>query len=213
MKKALLFILIFSIFFVSFPGCTGKNTDENTTTTTQSALESSSTTETTTENQTEKQTEKKSEEKTTTTTTTTTKKNQSNSLISDDDREKLENSNAETFFSDNPNNKYIVAVSEKYGVKKENLVALIKVNAEFPTANVLEFSGKTDENGELVMTYAELINVYNIDESNNSITKASKNLKNNDGLNYLEAKIIVTLVKEYFIPELPNLKANKRYPE
>lgn len=215
MKKALLVILIVSVFCSAFSACSKNNNEQDTTT--QTTTESAMFTETT-EKQTEKQTEKDTVNKsdnttTTTTTTTTTKKNSSNSLLSNEDKERLENSNAEVYFSDNPNNKYIVAISEKYGVKKENLVALIKVNAEFPSANVLEFSGKTDANGELIMTYDELKYVYNIDESNNSITKASKDLKDNDGLNYIEAKIVVTLVKEYFIPELPNLKANKRFPE
>ena len=148
---------------------------------------------------------------TTTNVTTTTQKNNGNTLISDEDLEKIENSNAEVYFSDNPNNKSIVAVSDKYGVKKENLIALVKVNAEFPSAMVFEFSGKRDNNGELVMTYAELQNVYDINEETNVIVKASKNGFNNDGLNFVESKVYMMLAKEYFIPELPNLKENKRY--
>ena len=127
--------------------------------------------------------------------------------------EKIENSNAEVFFSDNPNNKFIVAVSDKYGSKKENLVAIVKINAEFPSATVLEFSGKKDANGELLMTYEELKYVYEINEEKNTIVKASKNGLDNDGVNFVEAKILITLTKEYFIPELSNLKENKRLPE
>ena len=127
--------------------------------------------------------------------------------------EKLENSNAEVFFTDNQNNKYIVAVSDKYGCKKENLVALVKVNAEFPSATVLEFSGKKDANGELLMTYEELKYVYEINEEKNTIVKASKNGLDNDGVSFVEAKILITLTKEYFIPELPNLKVNKKLPK
>lgn len=137
----------------------------------------------------------------------------SNPLISDEDMSKLENSNAEVYFTDNPNNPSIVAISQRYGVPKENLVALIKVNAEFPTVTILEFSGARDANGELVMTYEEFQNIYEINETNGSIVKASKNGMNNDGLSFVEAKIYVTLAKEYFIPELPNLKVNKRYPD
>lgn len=211
MKKVLLFIILLFLFCFIFVGCSEKNDDESTTTTTTESVEESSTTETTTEKSTEKQTEEKTEKKTST--TTTTKKNQSNSLISDEDMEKIENSNVEVFFTDNPNNKAIVAVSDKYGCKKENLVALVKVNAEFPSANVLEFSGKKDANGELVMTYDELKYVYEVNESKNTIVKASKNGLDNDGVNFIEAKILITLTKEYFIPELPNLKANKRLPE
>ena len=78
---------------------------------------------------------------------------------------------------------------------------------------VLEFSGKKDANGELLMTYEELKYVYEINEEKNTIVKASKNGLDNDGTNFVEAKILVTLAKEYLIPELPNLKANKRLPE
>lgn len=198
--------MIFALIFI-VSGCSEKNDNESTTTTTTESAIESSTTETTTEKSTEKQTEEKK-----TSTTTTTKKSSSNSLISDEDIEKIENSNAEVFFTDNPNHKAIVAVSDKYGCKKENLVALVKVNAEFPSATVLEFSGKT-ENGELLMTYEELKYVYEINEEKNTIVKASKNGLDNDGVNFIEAKILITLTKEYFIPELPNLKVNKRLPE
>lgn len=192
-------------------GCTdNKNKDNTTTTTTENRVDASSTT---TETTTQKQTETQTTIQNNNTTTTTTKKYQSNPLISDDDMEKIENSNAEVFFTDNPENKYIVAVSDKYGLKKENLVALVKVNAEFPSVYILEFSGKKDANGELVMTYDELRYMYEINESKNTIVKASKNGLDNDGVNFIEAKILITLAKEYFIPELPNLKENKRLPE
>ncbi len=135
----------------------------------------------------------------------------SNSLISDEDMAKLEQSQAEVYFSDNPNNKYIVRVVNRYGVDASNLVALIKVNATFPSAMVLEFSGKRDANGELVMTYSELKYVYNIDESNNSLVRASKTGAGNDGVSFVESKIMFTLMEKYFCPELPNLKVNKRY--
>ena len=118
---------------------------------------------------------------------------------------------AEVFFSDNPNNKYIVRVVNKYGVDASNLVALIKVNATFPSAMVLEFTGNRDANGELVMTYSELKYVYNIDESKNTLVRASKTTSGNDGISFVESKILFTLMENYFCPELPNLKANKRY--
>lgn len=143
----------------------------------------------------------------------TTKKNQSNPIISDEDLSKIENSQGEVYFSDNPNNKYIQLIVKKYSVNADNLIALIKVNAEFPSTLVLEFSGAKDDNGELTMSYSELKNVYNIDETNNTIVRASKNGLNNDGVSFVEAKILVTLAKEYFIPELQNLKENKRYEE
>lgn len=135
----------------------------------------------------------------------------SNPFISDEEMSKLEQSNAEVYFSDNPNNKYIVQVVNKYGVDSSNLIALVKVNATFPSAMVLEFSGKRDANGELVMTYSELKYVYNIDETKNTLVKASKNGTGNDGVSFVEGKILFVLMENYFCPELPNLKANKRY--
>ncbi|MBR5321343.1 MAG: hypothetical protein IKU41_05840 [Clostridia bacterium] len=210
--KKFIYILFFVVMLsLLLTGCTdNKNEDNTTTTTTENRVDASSTT---TETTTQKQTETQTTIQNNNTTTTTTKKYQSNPLISDDDMEKIENSNAEVFFTDNPENKYIVAVSDKYELKKENLVALVKVNAEFPSVYILEFSGKKDANGELVMTYDELRYMYEINESKNTIVKASKNGLDNDGVNFIEAKILITLAKEYFIPELPNLKENKRLPE
>ncbi|MBR4890657.1 MAG: hypothetical protein IKU15_05150 [Clostridia bacterium] len=213
MKRIISFTVIVFMFCVVLVGCSEKNDVASTTTTTKNIIESS-TTETTTERQTEKQTEKQTENRTDENTpTTTTKKYQSNPLVSDEDMEKIENSDAEVYFTDNPENKYITAIADKYGSKKENLIALVKVNAEFPSVYVLEFSGKKDANGELVMTYDELRYMYEINESKNTIIKASKNGLDNDGANFFEAKILITLAKEYFIPELPNLKENKRLPE
>jgi hypothetical protein len=119
----------------------------------------------------------------------------------------------EEIFNNTFSSEELRRISEKYGVKKENLVVLIKINAEFPSATIFEFSGKKDSNGELVMTYDELVNVYEINEEKNTIIRVSKNGLNNDGVNLIEAKIYMTLVQEYLLPELPNLRENKRYPE
>lgn len=220
MKKIFCLFLVLSIF-VTLTGCMNNDIDNTTTTTstteqvTEDNVESSSTTETTTQNNDETSsttgtTASQSDENDT---TTTTKKSQSNLLISDEDLAKIENSDAEVFFTDNPDNKFIVAVSEKYGAKKENLVALVKVNAEFPSATVFEFSGKTDSNGELDMSYEEFKFLYEIDEEDNSIIKVSKNGLKNDGVSFVEAKVYIFLAKNYLIPELPELKANKPYIE
>lgn len=213
MKRIISFTVIVLMLCVVLVGCSEKKDVENTTTTAKNVTESS-TIETTTERQSEKQTEKQTENRTDKNiSTTTTKKYQSNPLVSDEDMEKIENSDAEVYFTDNPENKYIIAIADKYGSKKENLIALVKVNAEFPSVYVLEFSGKRDSNGELLMTYDEFKYVYEINESKNTIVKASKNGLDNDGVNFVEAKILVTLTKEYFIPELPKLKENRRLPE
>ena len=208
MKRYFSLFVMVVLLTVLFVGCSDTKDNESTTTTTEN-----STTLITTDTITEAQSENQTNKKETTTTTTTTKKSQGNSLISDENMERIENSNAETYFTDNPDNQYIIRISEKYGVKKENLVVLIKINAEFPSATIFEFSGKKDSNGELVMTYDELVNVYEINEEKNTIIRVSKNGLNNDGVNLIEAKIYMTLVKEYLLPELPGLRENKRYPE
>ncbi len=144
---------------------------------------------------------------------TTTVKSHGNGIISDEDMEKLENSEAVTYFSDNPNNKYICAVAGKYNVDKSTLVALVKVNAEFPGATVLQFSGKKDANGELLMTKDELKYVYNVDDESGKITRAAKKSSENDGVNFIESSATFLLTEKYIIPELYNLKENKRYPD
>lgn len=234
MKKFFMLLTVVFILCFMFASCSDTKTDETSSSTTEKVVESTSVTETTTKNifeptvtaqnpsttVTQSTTETTTEKQTqttvfddNTTTTTTTKKYQSNPLVSDEDMEKIENSNAEVYFTDNPENKYIIAIADKYGSKKENLVALVKVNAEFPSVYVFEFSGKKDSNGELVMTYEELKFVYEINETQNTIVRASKSGFDNDGVNFMEAKVLVALAKEYFIPELPNLKANKKLPE
>ncbi len=218
MKKIICLLLCLTIFVCS--GCTYKTDDNNTTTTTEASTteknpENSSDIENTTESTTadlsttESPTGSQVDEKD----STTTQKNPGNTLISDEDREKLENSNAEVFFTDNPDNEYITAISEKYGSKKENLVALIKINAEFPTITIFEFSGKRDKNGELIMTYDEFKFLYKIYQEDNRIIKASKSGWNNDGIGFIEAKANIFLAKKFLIPELPVLKANKPYIE
>ena len=113
MKRIISFFVIVLILCVVLVGCSEKADVESTTTTAKNITESS-TTETTTERQTEKQTEKQTENRTDENTpTTTTKKYQSNPLVSDEDMEKIENSDAEVYFTDNPENKYIIAIADK----------------------------------------------------------------------------------------------------
>lgn len=219
MKKSLFLILFVFLLCFLCVGCSVKEDNVNsTTTTTESNNEPFSTSEFVSDKETENKTESQMSENSNSQTgiddsTTTTKKNQNTDKLSDEDIERIKNTNATVYFVDNPDNPHIVAVSEKYGAKKENTVALVKVNAEFPSATLFEFSGKRDENGELIMTYQELKYMYEINEEDNSILKISKNGKDDDGVSFVEAKIFLTMAKSYIIPELPNLKANKRLPE
>lgn len=215
MKKILSLIFVTIFLCLACVGCSSKKDEDNkiiideTESTVSTTIEMGETDESQTENQ-ESQTDKQTQQANS---TTTTKKSQGNALLTDEEMEKLENSNAQVYFSDNPNNKYIVAIANKYGAPKENMVALIKTEAEFPSVTVFEFSGKRDANGELIMTYAELKNIYEINVEESTVARISKNGLDNDGVTFVEAQVFLTLAKEYLIPELPNLKANSRYPE
>ena len=76
---------------------------------------------------------------------------------------------------------------------------------DVPTIEKYDYS---IDGGKTYNTYTGPIQI-----EKNTIVKASKIGLDNDGVSFVEAKILITLTKEYFIPELPNLKANKRLPE
>lgn len=127
--------------------------------------------------------------------------------------EKLETSEVVTYYSENSNNKYICAVAEKYGVDKSTLVALIRTKAQNPGATVLQFSGKLDENGELIKTKSELKYVYEISDSDGTIKRAAENSSENDGYSASESRTIFMLTKQFIVPELENLKEEHTYSE
>lgn len=115
-----------------------------------------------------------------------------------------------SYYCDDINNSYIVAVSEKYNVDRTKLIAIIKRNGKTAGANVLEFSGKKDENGNLLTTADELVAVYNIYDSDGSIQKATGKLTGNDGFTYFESLVMFMAVKDYIIPNLSEFK--EKYP-
>ena len=127
--------------------------------------------------------------------------------------EALKNSDVVTYYSENPNNKYICAVAHKYNVEKGCLVALIRTKAQNQGATVLQFSGKTDENGKLLTTKDELKCVYEVDDTNGTIKKASENPSENDGYSSAESKMVFMLTKQYILPELERVKKENVYPE
>lgn len=115
-----------------------------------------------------------------------------------------------SYYCDDINNSYIVAVAEKYNVDRTRLIAIIKRNGKTAGANVLEFSGKKDENGNLLMTADELVAVYNIYDSDGSIQKATGKITGNDGFTYFESLVMFMAVKDYIIPNLDEFK--EKYP-
>lgn len=158
-----------------------------------------------------------------TTESTTEKVTQKNEMTSADSSatetttlsviESLQASEVETYYSENPKNKYICSVADKYGVDKMCLVALIRTKAQNPGATVLQFSGKIDENGELLKTESELKYVYEIDDTTGEIYKASGKAHDNDGYSFVESFAVFKITKEYILPQLEEAKENRTYPE
>lgn len=127
--------------------------------------------------------------------------------------ENIENSEVVTYYSENPDNKYICAVADKYGVDKSRLIALIRTNAQNPGATVLEFSGKTDSDGQLVKDGNELKAVYEVTDSDGTIRKATGKMSGNDGYNFAQSLATFQLTKEFIIPQLDQMKEERTYPE
>lgn len=127
--------------------------------------------------------------------------------------ENIENSEVVTYYSENPDNKYICAVADKYGVDKSRLIALIRTNAQNSGATVLEFSGKTDSDGQLVKDGNELKAVYEVADSDGTIRKATGKMSGNDGYNFAQSLAAFQLTKEFIIPQLDQMKEERTYPE
>lgn len=123
-----------------------------------------------------------------------------------------EQSKTVTYISENPNNKYIVMVADKYGSDKANLIAFIKTNSSTPGATVLEFSGAKDANGKLLTTDEELRFVYDVPDSG-TIKRASSDGLHNDGYNSMTAKVAIELGKKFFIPSIEEMRTQRRYED
>ncbi len=127
--------------------------------------------------------------------------------------EDLKNSNVVTYYSDNPNNKYIKMVANKYGVDKSNLVALIKVNATFPGATVLEFTGDRDANGKLIFSKKTLVAMYDISDADGTIKCAHRDASKNDGYTAEESKKMFLIFELFALNSLNDMRENRVYPE
>lgn len=118
-----------------------------------------------------------------------------------------------TYYSDNPNNKYIKMIENRYSVNAENLVALIRTNTDHPGATVLEFNGEKDSQGQLMKTDDKLVAVYEINRADGTIKKATGEMKGNIGYNYFESLAVFKLTKKFIIPSLPDMKENRPYKD
>ena len=109
--------------------------------------------------------------------------------------------NGENQLSDHHNNKFIKLISEKYGVDKELLVAIY---SEPDTGNnfVLEFSGKRNEDGNVIKSPETLVKVYSIDKNKN-ISVATGKVSGNIGVSYAEGILCFNMIKAIVMPQYP----------
>ncbi len=109
--------------------------------------------------------------------------------------------NGDNILSDHHSNKYIKLVSEKFGADKELLVAIY---SEPDTGNnfVLEFSGKRDEDGNVIKSPDTLSKVYAIDKNKN-ISVATGKTTGNIGVSYAEGTLCFNMIKTIVMPQYP----------
>lgn len=110
--------------------------------------------------------------------------------------------NGENQLSDHHNNKYIKLVSEKYKVDKELLVAVYSV-PDTGSNFVLEFSGKRNEDGNVIKSPDTLTKVYLIDKNKN-ISVATGKTTGNVGVSYAEGALCFNMVKTIVMPQYPD---------
>lgn len=109
----------------------------------------------------------------------------------------------EMLFSDDPDNRYISAVSSKYGVDSQYLVALYTV-PENDSNIVLQFDGTKNPDGTLIRNKDTLIAIYTIDRSLNS-KRASEDSSLNE-YSYGEMKVMFFSTTTYIMGEFDELK-------
>ena len=117
--------------------------------------------------------------------------------------------NLETYYTDNPDNKYIVAVSDRFGVNKSCLVAFVRRNSGTPGATVLQFKGNKDTNGNLITTSEELVYVYDVLDTGD-IKKTNKDGSDTVGYTKISGKAAYYLVDNYIMPRIDEFKKNNR---
>ena len=109
----------------------------------------------------------------------------------------------EMAFSDQPDNRYISAITSKYGVDAKKLVALYTV-PENDSNIVLEFDGTENADGSLVRNKSTLVAIYSIDKELNS-KRASEDKSLNE-YSYGEMKVMFFTTTTYIMTEFEELK-------
>jgi len=117
-----------------------------------------------------------------------------------------------TYYTDNPNNKYIVTIADKYGVDKGCLVAFVRANSDTPGATVLQFKGNRDSAGNLITTSEDLLYVYDVQDSG-TILKTNRDGTDVEGMPSLAGKAAFSLVEKYIMPDIEKFKRENRLPD
>ena len=128
-----------------------------------------------------------------------------------------------TFYTDNPSNRYIAAVADRYGVDRSCLVAFIRTDSSEPGANVLQFRGSKDQYGRLITTADELVYVYDVLD-NGKFRKTNRDASDMEGYDNIPvaswlkdraaaaaAKAEYMLVEQQILPNIEKYKSDSRY--
>lgn len=104
-----------------------------------------------------------------------------------------------TMFTDDPSNKFIAAVAEKYGLDT-SLLAAVYTEPVSDSNQVWQFNGKTDSSGKLLRNADTLKYVYSISADCSQI-KRTGGLTGNDGYNAVSGYVVFTTTKQMMLPE------------
>ncbi len=110
--------------------------------------------------------------------------------------------NGENKLSDYYQNKYIKRISSKYEVDADLLVAIY---SDPDTGNnfVLQFNGKTDDDGMIIKSPDTLEKVYHIDK-NGKVSVATGKERGNEGVSYAEGAVVFNMIKVIVMEQYPN---------
>lgn len=211
MKKTICLLLLFGIV-LTMCSCSmyGLDEQEASTTTAPNIVIVNDTTTATVENSTEASVVTPSQSAQTNPATTTRNDNNANDNTQttlDAQQESIRN--LETYYTDNPDNKYIVAVSDRFGVNRNCLVAFVRKNSGTPGATVLQFKGNRDSNGNLITTADELTYVYDVLDTGD-IKKTNKDGSDTVGYTKISGRAAYYLVENYIMPKIDEFKKNNR---
>ena len=104
-----------------------------------------------------------------------------------------------TMFTDDPSNKFIAAVAQKYGLDT-SLLAAVYTDPVSDSNQVWQFSGKTDSSGKFLRNADTLKYVYSISADCSQI-KRTGGLTGNDGYNAVSGYVVFTTTKQMLLPE------------